>query len=71
MARRVASFGQVDAVLANSRAIPDRAPLAALRPAIDRSFAGDTIEDILAALAAEAAYGRRRCRLGGAKPAPA
>jgi enoyl-CoA hydratase len=35
------------------------APLASLRPAIDRTFAGDTVEAILDALAAEAAGGGR------------
>jgi enoyl-CoA hydratase len=47
----------VDAVL--TRLIKDLglAPLAALRPAIDRCFAGGSVEVILAALAAEAAGG--------------
>jgi enoyl-CoA hydratase len=49
--------GQVEAVLSQSATAADPAPLAALRPAIDRCFAGDTIEAILAALAAEAASG--------------
>ena len=45
---------QVEAVLAAFATDP-AAPLKALQPAIDRSFAGDTIEAILAALDAEAA----------------
>jgi enoyl-CoA hydratase len=48
---------QVEAVLAAFAVDPGAAPLAALRPAIDRSFAGDTVEAILAALAAEANAG--------------
>jgi enoyl-CoA hydratase len=51
------NFAPVEALLAKFAADPGPAPLAALRPAIDRSFAGDTIESILAALAAEAASG--------------
>ena len=50
-------FAQVRAVLRQFAGDPGPAPLAALRPAIDRCFAGDTIEAILAALAAEAAGG--------------
>ena len=47
----------VDAVLSRFAAAPDPAPLASLQPAIDRCFAGNTIEAILEALAAEAAAG--------------
>ncbi|MBS27956.1 MAG: enoyl-CoA hydratase [Alphaproteobacteria bacterium] len=43
----------VDAVLRNFTADPGEAPLAAHRKAIDRCFAGDSMEDILARLAAE------------------
>ncbi len=50
-------FAQVDAVLAEFAGDPGTAPLAAVRPAIDRSFAGDTIEAVLDALAAEAYAG--------------
>jgi enoyl-CoA hydratase/carnithine racemase len=50
-------FAQVDAVLAELAGDPGTAPLAAVRPAIDRSFAGDTIEAVLDALAAEAYAG--------------
>ncbi len=50
-------FAQVDAVLAAFAGDPGAAPLAAVRRAIDRSFAGDTIEAILDALAAEAYAG--------------
>src|SRR5271170_6722721 len=50
-------FGQADALLTVFAVNPGPAPLAALRPAIDRCFGGDTIEAILAALAAEAAAG--------------
>src|SRR5579862_3843453 len=44
---------QVEAVLAAFAGDPGPPPLAALQPAIDRAFAGATIEAILAALAAE------------------
>jgi enoyl-CoA hydratase len=50
-------FAQVRAVLRQFAGDPGPAPLAALRPAIDRCFAGATVEAILAALAAEAAGG--------------
>jgi enoyl-CoA hydratase len=50
-------LGQVDAALGEFSSDPGSRPLAAFRPAIDRSFAGDTIEAILAALAAEVATG--------------
>jgi enoyl-CoA hydratase len=49
--------GQAEAVLAAFASDPGPAPLAVLRPAIDRCFGGDTIEAILEALAAEAASG--------------
>jgi enoyl-CoA hydratase len=47
--------GQIEALLAGFAADPGPPPLAALRPAIDRCFAGDSVEAILDALAAEAA----------------
>jgi enoyl-CoA hydratase len=49
--------GQIDAALTRFAKVPGPAPLAALRPAIDRCFAGGTIEEILDTLAAEAAAG--------------
>jgi enoyl-CoA hydratase len=49
--------GQIDALLARFAARPDPAPLTALRPSIDRCFAGGTVEEILDALVAEAAAG--------------
>ncbi len=49
--------GRVEAVLSGFAIDAGPPPLAALRPAIDRCFAGDTIEEILDALAAEAAAG--------------
>jgi enoyl-CoA hydratase len=49
--------GQIDALLARFAASPDPAPLTALRPSIDRCFAGGTVEEILDALVAEAAAG--------------
>jgi enoyl-CoA hydratase len=48
---------QIDALLARLAGDPGPAPLAALQPAIDRCFAGDSVEAIMAALAAEAAGG--------------
>jgi enoyl-CoA hydratase len=48
---------QIDALLARFAADPGPAPLASLRPAVDRCFAADSVEAILAALAAEAAAG--------------
>ena len=48
---------QVEAVARRLGADPGPAPLAALRPAIDRCFAGDNVEAILDALAAEVAAG--------------
>jgi enoyl-CoA hydratase len=47
----------VEAVLSRFTAPPDPSPLASLQPAIDRCFAGDTVEAILEALAAEASAG--------------
>jgi enoyl-CoA hydratase len=47
----------VAAVLAEFAIDPGPPPLAALQPAIDRCFAADTVEKILAALDAEAAAG--------------
>jgi enoyl-CoA hydratase/carnithine racemase len=46
---------QVEKLLARFAVDPGPAPLAALQPAIDRCFAGDNVEAIIAALAAEAA----------------
>ena len=48
-------FAQAEAVLAAFAADPGAPTLAALRGPIDRSFAGDTVEEILDTLAAEAA----------------
>ena len=48
---------QVAALLAEFAGDPGPSPLAALRPAIDRCFAGDSVEAILDQLAAEAAAG--------------
>jgi enoyl-CoA hydratase len=48
---------QVETVLSEFATDPGAAPLAALQPAIDRSFAGDTVEAILAALSSEAEAG--------------
>jgi enoyl-CoA hydratase/carnithine racemase len=50
-----AEFGQFEVLLADFAVDPGSAPLAAMRPAIDRCFGGATIEAILDALAAEAA----------------
>jgi enoyl-CoA hydratase len=47
----------VEAVLGRFVAAPDPSPLAALQPVVDRCFAGDTVEAILEALAAEASAG--------------
>jgi enoyl-CoA hydratase len=47
----------VDAVLAGFATAPGEAPIAARRPAIDRLFARDRVEDVLAALDAEAVSG--------------
>jgi enoyl-CoA hydratase len=56
-ALRGAERRQLEAALSRFAAAPGPSPLAALRPAIDRCFAGDTIEDVLGALDAEAAAG--------------
>lgn len=48
---------QVEALLAACAIDPGAAPLASLRPAIDRGFAGATVETILDALAAAEAAG--------------
>jgi enoyl-CoA hydratase len=47
----------IDEMLDRCAVDPGPAPLAALRPAIDRCFAGDTVEAILEALATKAAQG--------------
>src|SRR5437773_1074159 len=49
--------GQADACLGRFAANPQPAPLALLQPAIDRCFAGDTVEAMLDALAAAAVGG--------------
>lgn len=49
--------GQVEAILGGFATDPGAAPLAALRPAIDRCFDGGSVEAILDALAAAAAGG--------------
>jgi enoyl-CoA hydratase len=54
--------GQIDAALARFAVDPGPAPLAALRPAIDRCFAGDSVEEILDALAVEAGAGGAHAR---------
>ena len=51
------SSKQVEALLAEFGGDPGPPPLAALRPAIDRCFAGENVEAILDQLAAEAAAG--------------
>src|SRR5216683_1871925 len=53
---------QVDELLARFAVDPGSAPLAALQPAIDRCFAGGSVEAIIAALAAEAAAGAAHAR---------
>jgi enoyl-CoA hydratase len=57
--RTGAEFAQVEEVLKAFRVIPGPPPLAAQSAAIDRNFAGDTVEAILASLTADT-------RLGGA-----
>src|SRR5437764_4250907 len=52
-----AEQGQVEDLLARFHAEPGTAPIAARRAAIDRCFAGETVEAILAALEQEAAAG--------------
>ena len=54
----------VDAVLAAFAEPAGEGPILARRAAIDRLFAGDRVEGILAALDREAAS-QRRCRMGG------
>ena len=49
--------GHLETALSRFAVEPGPAPLAALRPAIDRCFAADTIEEVLGALDAEAAAG--------------
>jgi enoyl-CoA hydratase len=61
---------QVDALLAEFAAPAGPAPLAELRPAIDRCFALDTIEEIMAALAAEQAEWARAALASLAKASP-
>jgi enoyl-CoA hydratase len=51
---------QIDALLGHFAADPGAAPLAALRPSIDRCFAGGSVEEILDALVAEARAGGGR-----------
>ncbi|MBV9199557.1 MAG: enoyl-CoA hydratase/isomerase family protein [Alphaproteobacteria bacterium] len=53
----VSDHGGMEAALSHFAAAPDPAPLAALQPAIDRCFAGNSVEAILEALAAEASAG--------------
>jgi enoyl-CoA hydratase/carnithine racemase len=48
----------IEAILDRHATDPGPAPIAASRPAIDRCFAADTVEEILDALAGEAAEGR-------------
>ena len=54
---KVGEVEPVEALLAEFATAPEAAPLAALRPAIDRCFAADSIEAILEALAGEAGSG--------------
>jgi enoyl-CoA hydratase len=58
---------QVEALLARFAVDLGPAPLAALRPTIDRCFAADSIEAILDALAAEAAGGAEAAWAAGAR----
>src|SRR5262249_52799843 len=51
----LAPSGNLEATLAGFGADPGPAPIAKLQPAIDRCFAAETIEEILDALAREAA----------------
>jgi enoyl-CoA hydratase len=53
---------QVDAVLARFHEDPGAPPLASLRPQIDRCFAGDSVEAILAALSEEGTDWARETR---------
>jgi enoyl-CoA hydratase len=52
----------VEACLSRFAAAPDPPPLASLQPAIDRCFAGDTVEAILEALAVEASAGEANAK---------
>jgi enoyl-CoA hydratase len=52
----------IDEMLDRCAVDPGPAPLAALQPAIDRCFAGDTVEAILDALATEAAQGEAHAK---------
>jgi enoyl-CoA hydratase len=52
----------IDEMLDRCAVDPCPAPLAALQPAIDRCFAGDTVEAIVDALATEAAQGRAHAK---------
>jgi enoyl-CoA hydratase/carnithine racemase len=61
---------QVDGVLADFSAAAGPAPLAELRPAIDRCFAPDTVEDIIAALEREPAEWARAALASIAKASP-
>jgi enoyl-CoA hydratase len=49
--------GRIDGTLARFARDPGQAPLAALQPAIDRCFAGESVEEVLDTLAAEATAG--------------
>jgi enoyl-CoA hydratase len=57
LARLETGGAMIDAVLDRHAIDPGAAPLESLQPAIDRCFAGGTVEAILDALAAEAAGG--------------
>lgn len=61
---------QVDGVLAEFSAVAGAAPLAGLRPAIDRCFAPDTVEGIIAALEREEAEWARAALASIAKASP-
>jgi enoyl-CoA hydratase len=56
---------QIDAVLSRFAVEPGAAPLATLRPAIDRCFAHGTVEEVYEALGAEAAAGGERSGWAG------
>ena len=60
-----AERGLIDETLGRCAIDPGPAPIAALRPAIDRCFGGDTVEAILEALAAEAAQGAAHAEWAG------
>lgn len=51
--------GQVEAMLSRFAVEPEAAPLEAQRPAIDRCFAADTVEEVLRMLDSEAAAGSK------------